>query len=103
VVVIATGDAEARHKADGHFGDVLDGDRNAIDLGQDNVFYVLDPITFQNVVIAAVVEKTNAADVHRLLADLDLAPAHIDVGVTERGQHLRNGDAVYFELGQIHV
>ena len=44
---------------------------------------ILSP--FSNIVIAAVIEQTDAANVHGLLADLDLAPAHVDVGVAEHG------------------
>jgi hypothetical protein len=39
----------------------------------------------------------------RLLADGDFAAADIDVGVAERGDQLRNGDVVGFELLRIGV
>ena len=38
-----------------------------------------------------------------MLADGDLAAADIDVGVAERGDQLRNGDVVGFELLRIGV
>ena len=85
VVVIAAGDAEARHEAHRHRRDILDSDGDGVDLGHDDILDVLDPVAFQNIVIAAVIEQTDAADVHGLLADLDLAPAHVDVGVAEHG------------------
>jgi hypothetical protein len=101
VVMIAPGDAEPRHVADLDVGDVLDLHRDAVFLGQHDVPDVVDLVTLGQVVIAAVVDQPDAADVDRLLADRDLAPADIDVGIAERGDDLRDRQVVGLKL--VHV
>ena len=103
VLVVAAGDAEARDVADGHVGNVLDSDGDAAGLVQDHVLDVLDVVALGQVVVATVVDQADAADVHRLLADGDLASADVDVGVAERGDHLRDGDVVGLQLAQVGV
>src|SRR5262249_51647767 len=48
-------------------------------------------------------DQAETADVHRLLADVDGAAAHVDVGVTQRGENLRQGDAVGVELVEVDL
>ena len=68
--MIATGDAQPRHEADINFRYVLDLNRHAIGLGQDDVLDVIDLVALGEIVAAAVVDQADAADVDRLLADL---------------------------------
>ena len=89
-VVILAGDAEPRHVADRNFGDVLDLNRHAVDLSEHDVLDVVDAPALRQIGVAAGVHQADAADVHRLLADGDLAAADIDVGVAERGDDLRH-------------
>jgi len=85
VVAITASYAEPGHEAHGYGRDILDSDWNGVDLGHDDIFNVLDPVAFQNIVVASVIEQTDASNVHGLLANLDLAPTHVDVGVSEHG------------------
>ena len=50
---------------------------------------------------SAAVDQADAADIHRLLADIDAARADIDVRVADRADELRQGDAIGFELVEI--
>ena len=100
VVVIAAGDAEARHVADVDPRDVLHQHRHAVVLAEDDVLDVVDVIALGEIVVAAVVDEPHAADVHGLLADRDLAAADVDVRVAERAQELRHGDVVGLELAR---
>ena len=52
-------------------------------------------------VVAAAVDQTHAADVYRLLADIDGARADIDVGVADGVDELRQGNVIGFELVEI--
>ena len=103
VVVIAAGDAEARHEADVHRGDILDLHRDAIGLRERDVLDILGFITLGQIVAAAIVDQTDAANVHGLLSDLDFTAANVDVGVAERGDDLRNRDVIRLQLLQIYV
>ena len=78
-------DAKARHIADRNRGDILDLDRKTVRLAQDDVLDVLDLVALGDVVGAAAVDQSDAADIDRLLADRDLTAADIDIGVAERG------------------
>ena len=69
VVVVAAGDAEPRHVADIDAGHILHLNRDAVHLGQDDVLDVVDLVSLSEIVGAAVVDQSDAADVHRLLAD----------------------------------
>ena len=86
VLVIAAGDAEPRHEADVDARHVLDQHRHAVVLAEHDVLDILDVIALRQIVVAAVVDQPDAADVDRLLADRDLAPADVDVGVAERAR-----------------
>src|ERR1700742_5095978 len=88
VIMVPARDAEPRHVADRHIGDVLDLDREPVGLGQDDVLDGLHMVAVGGVGGPAAVDEANAADIDRLLADDDLAAADIDVGVAERGDQL---------------
>ena len=103
VFVVAAGLAEPRHVADIDLGDVLDRHRHAVRLRQHDFLDVADPVTLGQIGIAAVVQQTDAADVDRLLAEIDGAAAHIDIGVADRIDHLGQGDAVGIELVEIDL
>jgi len=81
VLVVAAGLAEPRHIADCNFGDVLDVDRNAVALRQHDIVDVGDFVTLRQIVSAAGVHQTDAADIHRLLAEVDSAAADVDVAL----------------------
>ena len=89
-----------RHKSNVYLGDVLHPHRYAVGLGEHHILDVVDLVPFGQVVVPAVVDQPDAPDIDRLLADGDLTPANIDVGIAERGHHLRNRDAVGFHLGR---
>ena len=101
--MVDAGDAEPRHIADRNLGNVLDLNRNAVELAEHDVLDVVDVIALRQILIAAAVEQSDAADVHGLLADRDLAAADIDVGIAQRVDDLRYRDAVGVELMQIDV
>jgi hypothetical protein len=77
VVVVLTCDTEPWDIACFHRGDVFDIDGDAIDLGQDHVLDVGDSVALGQILIAAVIDETDTAYVDRLLAEGDLAAAHI--------------------------
>ena len=91
-------DSQARHITDGNVRDILDLDRKTARLGQDDVLDILDLVALGDVVGAAAVDQSDAADIDRLLADRDLAAADIDVGIAERGDQLGHRDIVGFQL-----
>ncbi len=93
VFAVAPGFAEPRRVSDVDPGDVLDLDRNAVELGEDDVLDVADVVALRQILGAAAVHQADAADVDGLLADVDRAAADIDVGI---------GDGVD-DLGQGHV
>ena len=68
-----------------------------------DVLDVLDLVTLGDVVGAAAVDQSDAADIDGLLTDRDLAAADIDVGIAERGDELRNRNVVGFQLSEIGV
>ena len=89
--------------ADRHLGDVLYKDRHAVCLRKQDVFDVRDLVTLGQVGGAAAVHETDAADVHRLLAHVDRAAAHIDIGVADGADHLGQSDVVGVEFVQIDL
>ena len=101
--MIPAPDPEARHKADGNGRDVLHLDGKAVRLTEDDVLDVPDLVTLCDVVGAATVDQSDAADIDRLLSDRDLTAADIDVGVAERRNELRDRDVVGFQLLQIGI
>ena len=101
--MVASGYAEPWNVAHRHLRDILDLDRHAVDLGEDDVLDVGDAATLGKIVIAAGIDQADAANVDRLLAHRDLAPADIDVGIAERRDDLRDRDVVGFELGLLDV
>ena len=103
VIMIAAGNTEPRPKADRDLGDVLHLHRNAIHLGEHDVLDVVDLPALGQIQFAAAVEQPDTADVHGLLADSDLASAHIDIGVAECADDLRNRNVVGVELVQIDL
>src|SRR5262249_37550887 len=48
-------------------------------------------------------DQANATDVDRLLADVDGAAPDVHVGVADRRQHLRQGDAVGIQLVEVDL
>ncbi len=103
VVMIAAGLAEPRHVADRDFGDVFDEDRHAVRLAERDILDVLDIVALRQIRGAAGIHEADAADIHRLLAEIDGAAADIDIGVAERGDHLRQRDVVGVEFVQIDL
>src|SRR5258708_13778403 len=101
IIVIPARDYKPWDVTDRDFGDILDLEGKAARLGQDNIFDVLNPVALGHVVRPTAVDQPDAADVHRLLSDRDLTAPDIDVCVTERGNQLRDGDIVGFELLRI--
>src|SRR5262249_37443640 len=92
-----------RHITDRNACNVLDLDRQAAGLGQDNVFDVLYVITVRYVICAAAIDQADAADVDRLLTDGDFPAADIDVAVPKRADQLRHRDVVGLELLQVGI
>ena len=101
VLVVAPRLAEPRHDSDRDFGDLLDEHRHAVRLEQQDVFDVLDLVALGEVRGAAAVDEADAAYVDRLLAEVDRAPADVDVGVADRADDLRQGDVVGVEFVKI--
>ena len=83
--------------------DILHQHRNAVRLGQDDVLDVIDLVALGQIIVAAVVNQADAADVDGLLADADFASADVDVRVAQRGQDLRHRDVVGFQFVRIHL
>ena len=71
VLVVAAGFAEPRDIADIDLRDVLDLDRHAVRLRKHNILDVVDLVALGQIVGAAAVHKADAADVDRLLAEID--------------------------------
>jgi len=76
-------------------------DRNAVRLGQRDAFDVLDLVALGQIRRAAGVDQADAAHVHGLLPDIYRASADIDIGVTDRGDHLGYGNVVSVEFIEI--
>ena len=68
---------------------------------EDDLLDVIDLVALGQIVVATVIDQSDAADVDGLLADDDLAPPDIDVGIAERGQDLRYGDIESFKSQRI--
>ncbi len=101
VVGVASRLAKPLLIADVNLGDVLHLDGDVVHLRENDAFDVLDADSLGDFRVAAAVDEAHAADVDRLLADIDGAGADVEVGVADGGDELRNGDAVAFELVQI--
>jgi hypothetical protein len=102
-ILVAPGLAQPRHVADVDARHVLHQHRNAIRLGQDDVLDVVDAPALGQILRTAAVDQADAADVHRLLADVDGAPAHVDVRVADRGDDLRHRHPIGIELVEIDL
>jgi hypothetical protein len=103
IVAVSPRDAEARHMADRNGRDILDLDRQAVGLRQNDVLNVLNPVALSHILGAARVDEPDAADIDRLLPDRDLATADIDVAIPKRADQLRHGDVVGLELFQVRI
>src|SRR5208283_4566946 len=103
VIVIPSRDAQPGHIANIDLGDVTNRHRHAVGLRKDDVFYVYGARSPGKVVVPAIVDETDAANIDRLLPDLDLAAADVDIGVADRRDDLRDRDVIGFELRQIDV
>ena len=97
VLSVAAQNAQSRPVADRHLANILHQHRDAVDLGQHHVFDVADLVALGQIIVAAVVNQPDAADIDGLLANADFAPADVDVRVAQRRQDLRHGDVVGFE------
>ena len=82
--------SQARHVPNLNLRDVFDQDRHAIVLAEHHIADVVN-----------VAQQADAANVDRLLADVDRAPTDIDVGVANGRKQLRQGHVVGLQLGQI--
>ena len=103
VLLVAAQNAEPWPVADRHLADILHQHRDAVGLGQNHILDVVNLVALRQIVIAAIVNQTDAADIDGLLADADFASADVDVGVAQRGQDLGHGDAVGFQLVRVHL
>src|SRR5262249_52487870 len=97
-----TGLAQPWNIADRHIGHVLHQYRHAVRLRKQNILDVADFVSLREVRGTAAVHETDATYIDGLLADIDGAPADIDVGVANGIEHLRKRDAVGVELVQIN-
>ncbi len=103
VILVPAPNAQPGAIADRDFRDVLDPDRNAVLLAQDNIFDVIHLVALHQIVVAPVVDQPDAPDVDRLLANGDFAPADIDIGVAQGGDDLRHRQAISFELVRMDI
>ena len=103
VLVVAAQNAQPWPVAHRYVSDVLHQNGNAVALGQDHIFDVVDFVALGQIVVAAIVDQADAANVDGLLAYADFPPADIDVGVAERGQNLGHGHVVGFQLMRIDL
>src|SRR5712664_3514463 len=84
VLAVATGLAEPGQISDRHLCDILHQYRYPTGLGRErDVFDVLNPL-----------DEAQAADVHRLLPEIDRSAADIEIGVADRGERLLQRDVV---------
>ena len=60
-------------------------------------------VALGQIVVAAVVNQADAANIDGLLAYADFAPAYVNVGVAECGQNLGHRNAVGFQLVRVHL
>ena len=77
---------EPGHIAHLHFGHVFHQHGHAVGLAQDHVLDVIHLVALGQIIIAAVVNQTDAPDVDGLLANADFASADIDVRVAQSGR-----------------
>jgi hypothetical protein len=91
VFVIAPGLAEPGQIADRHLGDVFHQHRYSARLGSEHD--VLDVFDF--------LYQAEAANVDRLLTDVDRSPSDVFIGVAEGREQLLQRDVVGVELVQI--
>src|SRR5262249_13741368 len=88
VVLVTTRSTEPRHVADINFRHIADVDGHTVNLRKNDVLDVVDFPSLRQVIGAATVDQADTSNVHGLLADADLAPANVDVGVTDGAHHL---------------
>ena len=101
VIVIAAGFAEPGHVAHIDLRHILDLYGHAVELAECNILNVFDTAAEDEIGVAAVVDQANAADVYRLLADIEGARPYIDVGVADGAHELGQGHVIGFELVEI--
>src|ERR1700730_14830202 len=88
VLFVTTSLTESWDTADINLRNILHLHGNTFRLPKHGVLDVFDLPPIDQAGVAAVVKQTDAADVHRLLADIDRAPAHIVVGIADGADHL---------------
>ena len=103
VLLVFPQNAEPWPVADGNLGDVANQHRYTVDLGQNHIVDIVNLVTLPQIIIATIVNEADAADIDGLLANSDFASAHVEVGVTQRCQDLRDGDAIRFELVGVNL
>src|SRR5262249_61511161 len=94
---------EAGRVADRHLGNVLHEYRHTVRLKKRNVLDILDLESLRQIGGAAAVDEADPANIDGLLADIDRAAAHIDIGVADGGDHLGQRNTVGIKLVQIDL
>src|SRR5262249_57910427 len=94
---------EPRHEGLRYRGDVLHLQRDAVPLSEYDVLDVVALPALGQIRLATAVKQSNAANVHGLLANRDLAPSNVDVGIAECGDHLRQRDVIGIKLMKIDI
>ena len=102
VAVVLAQNAEPGPKPDGHLADIPNQHRHSVRLGENNILDVIDLVTLPQIIIAAIINQADAADIDGLLANFDFAPAHVEVGIAQRRQDLRHRNAISFQLVRVH-
>jgi len=87
VTTSPAGNAQTGREADLRLRNILDLHGHPVGLREDDLVDVLH-----------VLDETHAADVDGLLPKIDRAPTDVDVGIAQRRHHLRQGDAIGFQL-----
>ena len=101
VVSIAAALAQPWHIAHVDLRNVFHQDRNAVRLREDDIFDVIDLPALGQIGSAPAVDQADAADIDRLLADIDRSPAHVDIGVADGADQLGYGNAIGLKLVEI--
>jgi hypothetical protein len=96
-------ECRAGHVADLHLPDILHQHGDAVGPGPEQRSRCRQPCSPGSNHHCRRHRSTDAADIDGLLADADFASADVDVRVAQRGQDLRHGDVVGFQLVRVHL